>query len=64
MVGNSDFQFMGTNTRFNYNWGKHYTFLVLNGGYGKNNGKSFFSQAFAHLRNVNSINNRVQFEEF
>jgi hypothetical protein len=55
---------MGTNTRFNYNWGKHYAFLVINGGFGKNNGKSFLSQALIHFRNVNSLSNIVQLEEF
>jgi hypothetical protein len=29
MVGNSEFQYMGTNTRFHFNWGSHYTFLVI-----------------------------------
>jgi hypothetical protein len=64
MVGNTDFQYMGTNTRFNYNWGRHYTFLVINGGFGKNNGKSFLSQALTHFRNVNSLSHFVQLEEF
>lgn len=64
MVGNSDFQYLGTNTRFNYNWGDHYTFLITNGGFGQSNGKSYFGQALAHLRNVNSIRNDIQLEEF
>ena len=64
MAGNSDFQYMGTNTRFNYNWGTDYTFLVTNGGYGKNSGKSFFSQSLLHLRNVNSLNDIFQIETF
>ncbi|HAB51317.1 MAG TPA: hypothetical protein DCE80_03945 [Ignavibacteriales bacterium] len=34
MAGNTDFSFLGTNTRFNYNWGMDYAFLVVNGGYG------------------------------
>jgi hypothetical protein len=64
MAGNSDFQYMGTDTRFNYNWGDDYTFLVTNGGYGKNSGKSFFSQALLHLRNVNSLSEIIQIETF
>ncbi|MCK5739682.1 DUF481 domain-containing protein, partial [bacterium] len=64
MVGNSDFQYLGTNTRFNYNWGDHYTFLITNGGFGQSNGNVFFGQALAHLRNVNSIGNGIHLEEF
>ncbi len=64
MMGNSDFQLAGTNTRFNYSWGKDYTFLVANGGYGRTSGKSFFSQTLLHLRNVNALNNFIQLEEF
>jgi hypothetical protein len=55
MYGNTDFQFLGSNTRFNYNWGKHYSFLIINGGFGQNDGNRFFSQALLHFRNVNSI---------
>ena len=64
MTGNTDFSFLGTNSRFNYNWGEDYTFLVVNGSFGQNNGVSFFSQAFLHLRNVNSVADLVQLEEF
>lgn len=64
MAGNTDFSFMGTNTRFNYNWGGDYTFLVVNGGFGFNNGERFFSQALLHLRNVNSLNDVISVEEF
>jgi hypothetical protein len=64
MAGNADFTFLGTNTRFNYNWGTEYTFLVVNGGFGQNNGKNFFSQALMQLRNVNSLNDIVSIEEF
>jgi putative salt-induced outer membrane protein YdiY len=64
MSGNTDFAFLGTNTRLNYNWGKDYTFLILNGGFGRNKGVNFFSQAFLHLRNVNSLNDFVQLEDF
>ena len=64
MTGNADFAFMGTNTRINYNWGGDYTFLVVNGGFGRNKGVNFFSQAIIHLRNVNSINDFLQVEEF
>lgn len=64
MAGNTDFTFLGTNTRINYNWGDDYTFLVVNGGFGRNKGVNFFSQAILHLRNVNSLNNIIQLEEF
>jgi len=64
MAGNADFSFLGTNTRFNYNWGMDYAFLVVNGGYGFKSGESFFSQALLHLRNVNSLSDFVMLEEF
>lgn len=64
MKGNTDFIFLGTNSRLNYNWGEDYIFLVFNGGFGENNEKSFFSQALMHLRNVTSINDFLQVEEF
>ncbi len=64
MAGNTDYSFFGTDTRFNYNWGTDYTFLVVNGGFGFNNGESFFSQALFHLRNVNSASDFVCIEEF
>ncbi len=64
MTGNADFSFLGTNTRFNYNRGSDYTFLVLNGGFGRSKGENFFSQALFHLRNVNSIHSLISVEEF
>jgi len=64
MAGNTDFSFLGTDTRFNYNWGTDYTFLVVNSGFGINDGKSFFSQTLLHLRNVNSVSDFVSIEEF
>lgn len=64
MAGNTDFAFLGTNTRFNYNWGTDYTFLIVNGGFGINKGEGFFSQALLHLRNVNSLNDVISLEEF
>jgi len=64
MAGNTDFSFLGTDTRINYNWGTDYTFLVVNSGFGINDGKSFFSQTLLHLRNVNSASDFLAFEEF
>ncbi|MBN1998263.1 DUF481 domain-containing protein [candidate division KSB1 bacterium] len=64
MMGNTDFQLAETATRFNYNWGKDYTFLVANGGYGRNEGTRFFRQTIVHLRNVNVLNHCIQLEEF
>jgi hypothetical protein len=64
LAGNTDFVFLGTNARLNYNRGNDYTFLVLNGGYGINDGESFFSQAIFHLRNVDALNDFASVEEF
>ncbi len=64
MAGNTDFQYLGTNTRFNYNWGSDYSFLAANGGFGQSDGESFFSQALIHLRNVHKVSRRVRLEEF
>lgn len=64
MSGNADFAFLGTNSRINCNWGEGYTFLVVNGGFGRNKGANFFSQAILHLRNVNTLNDFLQLEEF
>ena len=64
MLGNTDFQMVGTSTRFNVNWGKDYTFLVVDGGFGWEKGKSFFNQALVHLRNVGTLSPAVQLEGF
>ncbi|MBN2415457.1 DUF481 domain-containing protein [bacterium] len=64
MAGNTDFQYIGTKTRFNFNRAAGYTFLVTNGGYGSENGKRFFGQALVHLRNVYSLSPVVQMEQF
>jgi len=64
LTGNTDFVFLGTNARLNYNRGTDYTFLVLNGGYGINDGESFFSQAILHLRNVDALSDFASLEEF
>jgi hypothetical protein len=64
LAGNTDFVFLGTNARINYNRGTDYTFLVLNGGYGINDGESFFSQAILHLRNVDALIDFASLEEF
>lgn len=65
MAGNTDFQHFGSNTRINNRWAENdYTFLILNGGFGRNEGETFFSQALIHLRNVNVLHKNLQLEEF
>jgi len=65
MAGNTDFQYFGTNTRVNYNRSnRDYSFLILNGGFGRNEGKTFFSQALVHFRNVDGLSDNLQLEEF
>lgn len=65
MAGNTDFQYFGSNTRLNYGWNENsYTFLILNGGFGRNEGKTFFSESLVHLRNVNALSKNIQLEAF
>ncbi len=64
MAGNTDFQLIGTNTRLNVNWGTAYTFLILSGGFGRNEGKSFFNETLSHLRHVHTLNPIIQMELF
>jgi len=65
MAGNTDFQYFGTNTKVNFNRSNnYYTFLILNGGFGRNEGKTFFSQALVHFRNVDGLSDNLQLEEF
>lgn len=64
MTGNTDFQMLGLGSRVNYNWGKSYTFVVLNGGIGWNKGERFMDNAMAHLRHVLTLNRRLQNEWF
>ncbi len=64
MTGNTDFQFINLGGRLNYNWGKSYTFLVADGGFGWDDGKRIFNQALLHLRHVHSLNDLLQIEVF
>ncbi|MFZ2324454.1 MAG: DUF481 domain-containing protein [Ignavibacteriaceae bacterium] len=64
ITGNTDFQFIKVGGRLNYNWGEDYTFLVVDGGLGWDDGKKIFNQALAHLRHVHSLNKLVQVEAF
>lgn len=64
MTGNTDFQFINLGGRLNYNWGKSYTFLVADGGFGWDEGKRIFNQALLHLRHVHSLNDLLQIEVF
>lgn len=63
-TGNTDFQFIGLGGRLNYNRIKSYSFFVFSGGYGWNNGDQFSNELIAHLRNVEGLNNWLQFESF
>jgi len=65
MAGNTDFQHFGSNSRINYNWTKfQYTFLIINGGFGREDGKTFFSQALFHIRHVQTLTKFLQLEIF
>lgn len=63
-TGNTDFQLIEIGARLNYNRGAGYSFLVVSGGYGWNEGKQFSNDFFSHLRNVESLNDWLQFEAF
>ncbi|TFH02436.1 MAG: DUF481 domain-containing protein, partial [Calditrichales bacterium] len=64
MSGNTDFIFLGSDTRLDYSRKSGFTFLIFNGGFGSNNGKRFFSETLAHLRNVETIHEMIQIEAF
>ncbi|MBK7631031.1 MAG: DUF481 domain-containing protein [Ignavibacteriales bacterium] len=64
ITGNTDFQFIDLGGRLNYNWGKSYTFLVADGGFGWDDGKRIFNQALLHLRHVHSLSDLLQIEVF
>jgi Protein of unknown function, DUF481 len=65
MAGNTDFQYFGSNSRINYAWtSDNSTFLILNGGFGRKNGNTFFSQALFHLRHVRAITDNLKLELF
>lgn len=63
-TGNTDFQFIGLGGRLNYNRIKSYSFFVFSGGYGWNKGEQFSNELIAHLRNVERLNDWIQFEAF
>lgn len=64
ITGNTDFQLLNIGGRLNYNYGDDYTFLVLDAGYGWEDGNSFIDQMFAHLRHVITPADLIQFELF
>jgi putative salt-induced outer membrane protein YdiY len=64
IVGNTDFQFINFGSRLNYNWGKSYSFLVVNGGFGWDQGERIFNQALTHFRHVHDLNELMQIEAF
>lgn len=64
ITGNTDFQFIDLGGRLNYNWGKSYTFLIAEGGFGWDDGEKIFNQALFHLRHVQSLNEFFQIEVF
>lgn len=63
-TGNTDFQLIEFGGRLNYNRGEGYSFIVVSGGYGWNEGKQFSNDFFSHLRNVESLNDWLQIEAF
>lgn len=64
ITGNTDFKLVSLGGRLNQNWGNSYTFLVLDGGLGWESGNRFVDAALAHLRNVVTISDLVQLEQF
>ena len=64
ITGNTDFQFINLGGRLNYNWGTSYTFLVVDGGFGWDDGERIFNQALLHVRHVHSITELFQAEIF
>lgn len=64
ITGNSDFQFISIGGRLNYNYGDDYTFLVLDAGFGWQDGESFSNNALAHLRHVVTLGEFLQLEGF
>ena len=64
ITGNTDFQIINADTRFNYNWGSSYTFFVGDAGYGWQDKVAFSNQALAHLRHVQSLNDFLMVEFF
>ncbi len=63
-TGNTDFQLLTLGGRLNYNRLSGYTFFVFSGGYGWNNGRQFSNELISHIRNVEGLNEFLQFETF
>lgn len=63
-TGNTDFQLLSLSGRLNYNRLNSYSFFVFTGGYGWNDGKQFSNELISHIRNVEELNNFLQFEAF
>jgi len=63
-TGNTDFQLLSLGGRLNYNRISSYSFFVFSGSYGWKDGKQFSNELIAHLRNVEGLNNFLQFEAF
>lgn len=64
ITGNTDFKLLSLGGRLNQNWGDDYTFLVLDGGLGWESGNRFVDAALAHLRNVITLSDLIQLEQF
>lgn len=64
ITGNTDYKFYTLSGRLNQNWGHSYTFLVVDGGMGRNKGQRIMDQALAHLRHVITLNRILQHESF
>ncbi len=64
ITGNTDYKFYTLSGRLNQNWGHSYTFIVVDGGMGRNKGQRIMDQALAHVRHVISLNKILQHESF
>ncbi len=64
ITGNTDYRFYTMSGRLNQNWGKAYTFLVVDGGMGRNKGQRFMDQALTHFRHVIALGKSLQHETF
>lgn len=63
-TGNTDFQLLGLGGRLNFNRISGYTFLVFSGEHGWNEGKQFSNELITHIRNVEALEDWLQFEAF
>ena len=64
MYGNTDHQYISSQSRFSYNREEDYSFLIANGGIGKNNGKNYLKQILFHLRTVHRLSTSIQWEGY